>query len=395
MLSAKRKYVLTATPCANYPRDVHALICTTGGDGTAAQPWGFRGHYIDPVMTKTMSTATRGVDQFRSDFLTLEWSVNEFAEDNRTGAKREVPKIANLRRYRQMLAPHVLRRVHHEPEVAKYVHIPVPTRNVTTIDWDPEHLAYYLKIADEFRGVYLKMVADAKERGKKMNLIALLARIRAVQFACSYPQHAIKGFRPYTKLTSKQRYAIERMTELTRQGKKFILYADGPGVLELLGRHMRERNIETVMFHGKIDIETRTVQLDERFRFGDAPCLLASLGVTQTGLNIPQACVVLFYNRAWAAKTEQQAGGRVLRPQQVQDVLFEYLHLKGSIDEYQAQMVAHKQDAALAGLDWGTPEFDQEDFLHIDTILGRFCEDLAELHGCETHELREKLKATA
>ena len=394
MLSARRRYVLTATPAANYPRDVHALICTTGGDGTATQAYGFRGMYLEPVLRKTMYTATRGIDRFREDFVTLEWCVNEFAEDNRNGAKREVPKLANVQRYRAMLAPHVLRRVHHEPEVAKYIHIPEPTRKTVTLDWDPAHLAYYLKVADEFRQVYADMCRRASLDGKKMNLIALLARIRAVQFACSYPQHGVKGLGAYAPLTSKQRYAIDRLTELSETGRKAILYADNPGVLDLLARHLRTRGISPVVFHGKMDIETRTQQLDAEFRFGNSPTLLASLGVTQTGLNIPQADTVLFYNRAWTAKTETQAGGRVLRPQQTNDVNFEYLHLKGSIDLYQGQMVAHKFDSIHAGLDWGTPELDAEDFLHIDTILGRFCDDLEKLHGCRGSDLRTRL-ATA
>lgn len=391
MLSPKRFYVLTATPAANYPRDVHALICRAAGDGTANQPYGFRGMYLDSAMRQSMYSAARGVDVFRDDFVSLEWCVNEFAEDNRTGAKREVPKIANLQKYRAMLAPHVLRRVHHEPEVAKYITIPEPTRKVVTLDWDPAHLAYYLKVAEEFRGIYMKMAQAAKLNGKKMNLIALLARIRAVQFACSYPQHHIKGIGNYSALTSKQRYALERLSQLAGEGKKTMLYADNPGVLELLARHLRERGFNPVVFHGKIDIDTRTQDLDENFRFGLSPHCLASLGVTQTGLNIPQASRVLFYNRAWTAKTEKQAGGRVLRPQQADDVMFEYLHLRGSIDEYQAQMVDFKYDSINAGLDWGTPEFEAEDFLHLDTILGRFCEDLENMYGCTGRELRQAL----
>lgn len=41
-LSARRRFVLTGSPIANYPRDVFGLIAFTGGDGTAAQPYGYR-----------------------------------------------------------------------------------------------------------------------------------------------------------------------------------------------------------------------------------------------------------------------------------------------------------------------------------------------------------------
>jgi hypothetical protein len=56
-------------------------------------------------------------------------------------------------------------------------------------------------------------------------------------------------------------------------------------------------------------------------------------------------------------------------------------------------MVAHKRDATNAGLDWGTPTLDDVEFLHLDTLLGRFVEDLAWLMGCRTHEVRDRLAA--
>ncbi|WP_295430274.1 hypothetical protein [uncultured Thiodictyon sp.] len=71
----------------------------------------------------------------------------------------------------------------------------------------------------------------------------------------------------------------------------------------------------------------------------------------------------------------------------------EFVHLRGSIDDYQGQMVTHKRSTINAGLDWCTPELDDVEFLHLDTILGRFVEDLEGLMGCRTHEVRDRLAA--
>ena len=106
--------------------------------------------------------------------------------------------------------------------------------------------------------------------------------------------------------------------------------------------------------------------------------MFGSFGVTQSGLNLYQADRVIFAQRDWTAKTENQAKARVLRPQQKSEVEFHFFHLKGSIDEYQAQMVGHKNDSACAGLDFAEPEFEGEEFLHLDTILGRFVNALKE-----------------
>jgi hypothetical protein len=72
-----------------------------------------------------------------------------------------------------------------------------------------------------------------------------------------------------------------------------------------------------------------------------------------------------------------------------------FFHLPGSIDVYQDQMVAHKRDAMEAGLDWATPELEDEAFLHMDTLLDAFVEDLAALHGRKNRDQRQLLKEAA
>jgi len=92
-------------------------------------------------------------------------------------------------------------------------------------------------------------------------------------------------------------------------------------------------------------------------------------------------------------REEAQSIARLLRPQQTREVLVERIHIKGSIDEYQAQMCAHKSDAARAGLDYGSPQMADTAYEHLETILGRFCEQLAKLRGCQRHDLRKSLQA--
>jgi hypothetical protein len=38
----------------------------------------------------------RGIDSFRDDYVVLEWATNEFTDNLRGGAKREIPKINNV-----------------------------------------------------------------------------------------------------------------------------------------------------------------------------------------------------------------------------------------------------------------------------------------------------------
>ncbi|MGT2509659.1 SNF2-related protein [Cupriavidus basilensis] len=390
-LSARRRYVLTGSPIPNYPRDVFGLIAFTGGDGTAAQPYGYRRGYLEANWLVTVQHAVRGIDRFRDDFVVLEWVTWQFAESLQDGAKREVPKIGNLPQYRQMLAPHVKRRLVCEPEVSRYIQIEPPETAVIETEWDPAHLSLYLKAADEFADWYRR----TRGEGRTNNLLTILARIRAVHFAANYPQHGMEGIGMLGQLTSKQRAVIDRMEEIAEEGKKAILFAENPGVIELIAGELAKRGVETVPFHGNIPIRKRVADKDKRFVGGNATGLLCTKASGRAGYNLPMADYVLFYDRSWTWRIEYQAMRRALRWDRKGVLKVLHFHLPGSVDIYQDQMVAHKRDAMQAGLDWATPELEDASFLHMDTVLDNFVEDLALLRGRKPHDMRELLKEAA
>ncbi|HVI89366.1 MAG TPA: DEAD/DEAH box helicase [Dongiaceae bacterium] len=391
-LSARRRYVLTGSPIANYPRDAFGLVAFTGGDGTAAQPYGYRRGYLEQNWIASVEFAMRGIDRFRDDFVVLEWVTWQFAESMQDGAKREVPKIANLPRYRQLLAPHVKRRLVCEPDVAHHIQIDPPDSEVITIEWEPAHLALYLKAADDFAGWY----RDLRSRdGNANNLVTILARIRAVHFAANYPQHGVDGIGGYAGITSKQQAVIDRLAAIAEEGKQAILFAENPGIVNLIQRVLATRGVETVPFHGGIPIKRRVADKDKRFVHGKATALLCTKASGRAGYNLPNADYVLFYDRSWTWRIEYQAMRRALRWNRNGTLKILYFHLPGGIDVYQDQMVAHKRDATQAGLDWATPELEDETFLHMDTLIDRFVEDLATLRGRKATDMRELLKEAA
>ncbi len=389
-VSAKRRYVLTGTPIANYPRDALPILTYAAGDGTAAQPWGWRRGHLEAAWIASMSNAVRGVDAFRNRFVTLDWVTKEFEDTMISGAKREIPRIQHLDDYRQMLAPHIKRRIDEEPDVSACVTIPAGERSIVTVPWDNSHLAYYLKVCEQFASWFSGTNSD---QGRKNNLIAILARLRAVTFAADFPQHGVEGFGKYPALTSKQRWVLDELESLSRAGRKTIVYVENPGHVQLLGQHLTERGVDFVPFHGEISIKRRMKDLDARFRFGDTPNLLATLAVTQKGLNLPQANEVIMLSRSWSATVEEQAIKRPLRPQQKQQVRIRYIHSPGGIEVYKAQLVNFKRDSARAGLDWGTPETGDIEFLHLDTILNRFARDMATVHQLAASDLRKFLES--
>ena len=390
-LSARRRFVLTGSPIPNYPRDAFGLIAFSGGDGTAAQPYGYRVGYLEQNWINSVEYAMRGVDRFRDDFVVLEWVTWQFAESLQDGAKREVPKIGNLHLYRAMLAPHIKRRLVAEPEVSRYIQIEPPQFEVETVDWDRGHLAAYLHAADEFADWY----RSSRDDKKACNLVTILARIRAVHFAANYPQFGMEGVEYIGGLTSKQRAIVARMRAIAAEGKQAIVFAENPGVLDLLARELDAHGVQTVPFHGEIPIKRRVADKDKRFLGGLATGLMATKASGRAGYNLPNADYILFYDRSWTWRIEYQAMRRALRWNRKGVLKVVYFHLPGSIDEYQDQMVAHKRDATQAGLDWATPELDDETFLHMDSLLDRFVDDLALLSAETSGDMRKLLKEAA
>lgn len=216
-----------------------------------------------------------------------------------------------------------------------------------------------------------------------------------MHFAANYPQHGVDGVGALGQLTSKQRAVIERLEAIAAEGKQAALFAENPGVINLIASQLKARGVETVPFHGGIPITKRVADKDKRFVNGSATGLLCTKGSGRAGYNLPNADYVLFYDCSWTWRIEYQAMRRALRWNRKGQLKVVHFHLPGSIDVYQDQMVAHKRDAMEAGLDWATPELEDEAFLHMDTLLDAFVEDLAALHGRKNQDQRQLLKEVA
>ncbi len=67
-------------------------------------------------------------------------------------------------------------------------------------------------------------------------------------------------------------------------------------------------------------------------------------------------------------------------------MLVDSLHIKGSIDEYVAQLVSWKEAAANSGLDWGDGVADTQVFRHLDSIIEEFCRDTLEMSARDAFE---------
>jgi hypothetical protein len=380
-LGAKRKYILDGTPCPNYPREMQNLAAFVAGQERAYQPYSMNGGFIEKRLFNGAECQPTGRDEFTRRYVTLEWATNEFLDSHERGAKREVPKIkqAFLQDYRAWVAPIIKRRVQQEPSVSRYVKFPVPTLcDPINVEWEIDHLLLYVKTTEEFATWYKLYAKERGEEGKALNLTMILARLEACFKAANVPSMVSgygKGFR---SLTSKEIACINLIKHEIANGRRPIVFAKNPVVLRRLSSELNKRNISNLVFTGEETIAKRTEKLNERIRHGNDQVMLASLGVTQDGLNLPMLNSVIFYNRSYKSREEFQAIYRLIRPQQKSEVSCHFLHLKGSIDEYMGQLIKWKTLASEAGLDYGEQN-DEEDFVHFDAFVYRFINSIPEL----------------
>ncbi|TXI09400.1 MAG: hypothetical protein E6Q76_05705 [Rhizobium sp.] len=391
-LAARQRYGFSGTPVPGYPRSLLPLVCWVAGDGTGNQPYGKFQPYMEPSLIESSEYAVRGTDKFREQFCTVTWATHQW-EDTFTGGHREVPVLSNLDEYRSFVSKFVLRRVWGEPEVAKHVSIPKPLERTHEIEMCQRHLSHYLAVAEEFRQYWVNLRKHCGDAGKRLNMISLLAEIQAVFVAANHPQIQADGpVRGFIGRTAKQVFAVDRIKEHVQAGRPTICFASSPPLLEMLSRDLAEAGVENIVYAGTKQRQQRTTALN-RFRRGEVPAALLSYGCGSAGLNIPQAGALILMHPTWSHRIEDQAMFRVLRPQQKQQVHIDRLHLRGSLDEYQALLTNMKRSASAAGLDWLAPEHTADDFQSWISILDQFCEDLSKMRGVSRHQFRASLAA--
>ncbi|MFK5892876.1 MAG: SNF2-related protein [Pseudomonadota bacterium] len=379
-LSPKKFLAMTGTPIANFPRNIHPLLIATAGDGTFINPYGLYNGRILPEHIFSMDTAFTGPQVFIDSFVTLQWVTHEFEGNLVTGAKREIPRLKSVNKYRQMVSHILKRRVTKEPEVAVYLDLPEPTHKKIFLIWDEGHLKHYLNVARSFADIW-------KDHFKKLNggevssLAAILPKINAVIKANNRPFVDDKYIRSYVPLTSKDRYCVKRIQQWVNEGKKMIVFFNSPDNVDRIEDLLNAQGIESVNYTGRKSASKRACELELKIKKGNVQVLLATKASLSEGENIEVCSRVLFYDVGFVSKTERQCYSRVLRTGQKNDVYIEYMHLQGSIDEYQRQMCDFKKESSDMGLDYADPRLSNTKFLHMETILHSFVEGLEDLES--------------
>ncbi len=368
MLKARYKVLSTGTPIANYPRNIFSLLVFGWGDATELNHYGYYGPIERTENGRQCSDYTTGTRQFKENFISIEFVTPQFEQTLSTGAKgREMPKLKNPQLWWEMMAPKVIRRLRDEPEVRDYVKFPRPIIETELIKMSPEHIEHYKYWLDNFASWFKEQLRLEREGDHKIDQMMILAHLTILQFASTIPQSPKTNTdkAPWSfGLTTKQQRAVELVLEAVKNGEKIIVFSERPEFQRKMQEVLsKEHNIKAHLFIGEQGIKERNILLDD-FRYNGTSVLLATTTCGETGLNIPEANVVVIADTSWTPSKQQQAWSRILRPQQKKTPRIYLLRAVGTIDQYMQQLMDAKTEAIDEGLDYqAASEFDPEKWL--------------------------------
>ncbi|MDO8726463.1 MAG: DEAD/DEAH box helicase [Candidatus Methanoperedens sp.] len=369
MLKARYKLLSTGTPIANYPRNIFSLLVFGWGDGTELNPYGYHNPIEQTNDRGYTSGYTTGTRQFKEDFISIEWVTEQFSQTLDKGMKsREMPKIKDMEKWWKMMSPKIIRRQREEPEVAPSISIPKPEISTELISMDPQQVTHYKHWLDEFAAWFKEQLRleYKTEGGHKIDQMVVLAHLTQLQFASTIPQSQ-KTNNTHCAwpggMTTKQQRTIELIKEAMNKGEKVIVFSERPDFQRLMHQELKQKGIKSHVFIGSQGIRKRNISLND-FKNNGIHVLLATTACGDTGLNIPEANVVIIADTSWTPSRQIQAYSRILRPQQKRKPRIYLLRARGTIDEYMQQLMSAKEEAIEEGIDYiEAPEFDQTKWL--------------------------------
>ncbi len=204
---------------------------------------------------------------------------------------------------------------------------------------DDQVRLYRQAIEARERGVIENLKSDSA-RIPYIHVFALLSLLKQI---CDHPallKNKPEEYRLYE--SGKWELFKEILEESVESGQKVVVYSQFVGMVEIIERHLREKNIGTAVLTGKSNNRGDIVN-----RFNDDPdcrVFVGSLKAGGTGIDLVSASVVIHYDRWWNAAREDQATDRVHRIGQRRGVHVFKLVTKGTLEEKISRIIERKRN---------------------------------------------------
>jgi len=172
----------------------------------------------------------------------------------------------------------------------------------------------------------------------------------------------------------------ELVSDLTEQGHKLVIFSQYVPVVNLIQNELGDQGIATLVYHGQLADDARTIVLRDFTKNLDYE-VLASTDAGQFGLNLQAADVVVNYDLPWNPARLQQRIARLHRIGQVNKVLAVNFVVKGTVEEHVRDVLERKRKLFR---DVTVSEIAESEDLNLN--------ELREIFGFDMRKLAEKIQ---
>ncbi len=252
----------------------------------------------------------------------------------------EIPAVKDgdakaLENVQKMAAPFLLRRM--KSEVLK--ELPPKTESIRVIDLEGEQKKLYTAALLEAKGSLNRVIAEGQLERSKLEILALLTRLRQI---CCDPSLCYEN---YKGENGKLELCMELVNEAVDGGHKVLLFSQFTSMLDILRDRLDRYGISSYTIQGSTPKEKRQ-ELVGKFQKDATNVFLISLKAGGLGLNLTAADIVILYDPWWNTAAENQAADRAYRMGQKNPVQVIRLITGKTIEEKIMQLQEKKTELA-------------------------------------------------
>ncbi len=275
---------------------------------------------------------TKGVQGL--NYISYGQALSRFITRNRVGSK-VIDQISDLKGWRETIDPYVVYTDKNSPKVAKSHVFKKYTMATQQITPDKQQFMMFASNIKQF-GEDLKGYKIESD----LDILARMRFLSDISSAPQLPEISSKFDEPYTGLTEKQKRIIEIIDDEVKKDNQVVLFTERNDTAALMGRLIAQNNTSGAIVSNTAGLGVKArFEAIERFRKGGATVIVGSYKGLGRGYNLPQASAVILYELYWTIDVEEQAIGRVMRPQQQQNPRVYLVYNHGMIDDYQATQI--------------------------------------------------------
>ena len=248
---------------------------------------------------------------------------------------------AQLRLHRK-LRPFLLRRV--KREVAKDLPEKIQQTSFSTLA--PEQGKIYAALLEVFREKINKLVADKGFDHCRMDVLAVLLRLRQACCHLSLLPPEMLGKTSPEEPSGKLAQFLDILDEAIDGGHRMLVFSQFVGMLTVLRKTLDSRGVKYCYLDGST--KDRLGECRKFNQDATIPVFLISLKAGGTGLNLTGADMVVHFDPWWNPAVEDQATDRAHRIGQKRTVCSIKLIAKDTVEEKVLEMQRKKQSVIKA-----------------------------------------------